>query len=66
MVGPDDELQIRIWGQIDADLRVVVDRSGQIYIPKVGEISVAGIHSAISNSTSRTRFKRCTAISALL
>jgi protein involved in polysaccharide export with SLBB domain len=42
-VGPDDELQIRIWGQINADLRVVVDRSGQIYIPRVGPIAVAGV-----------------------
>jgi protein involved in polysaccharide export with SLBB domain len=44
VLGPDDELQIRIWGQINADLRVVVDRSGQIYIPRVGQISVAGVH----------------------
>lgn len=44
VVGPDDELQIHIWGQLNADLRVVVDRSGQIYIPRVGQISVAGIH----------------------
>jgi len=44
VIGPDDELQIRIWGQLNADLRVVVDRSGQIYIPRVGQISVAGIH----------------------
>lgn len=44
VVGPGDELQIRIWGQINADLRVVVDRSGQIYIPRVGPIQVAGVH----------------------
>jgi protein involved in polysaccharide export with SLBB domain len=44
IVGPGDELQIRIWGQVDADLRVIVDRSGQIYIPQVGEITVAGVH----------------------
>jgi protein involved in polysaccharide export with SLBB domain len=44
VVGPNDELQIRIWGQLNADLRVVVDRSGQIYIPRVGQIPVAGIH----------------------
>jgi protein involved in polysaccharide export with SLBB domain len=44
IIGPGDELRIRIWGQVEADLRVTVDRSGQIYIPQVGEISVAGIH----------------------
>jgi protein involved in polysaccharide export with SLBB domain len=44
IIGPGDELQIRIWGQVGADLRVIVDRSGQIYVPQVGQISVAGVH----------------------
>jgi len=44
IIGPGDGLQIRVWGQLEADLRVTVDRSGQIYIPRVGEISVAGVH----------------------
>ena len=44
ILGPGDELQINIWGQVQANLRVFVDRSGQIYIPQVGEVSVAGIH----------------------
>ncbi|MGE5053074.1 MAG: SLBB domain-containing protein [Acidobacteriota bacterium] len=44
IIGPGDELQIRIWGQLEANLRTVVDRSGQIYIPRVGQISVAGLH----------------------
>ena len=44
VIGPGDELQVKVWGQIEANLRVVVDRSGQIYIPQVGEISVAGLH----------------------
>jgi protein involved in polysaccharide export with SLBB domain len=44
IIGPGDELQVRVWGQVEADLRVIVDRSGQIYIPQVGQVSVAGIH----------------------
>jgi protein involved in polysaccharide export with SLBB domain len=44
VIGPGDELEIKIWGQVEANLRVMVDRSGQIYIPRVGEITVAGIH----------------------
>jgi len=43
IVGLQDELQIRIWGQLNADLRVVVDRAGQIFIPRVGQIPVAGV-----------------------
>jgi protein involved in polysaccharide export with SLBB domain len=44
IIGPGDELQVKIWGQVEADLRVIVDRSGQIYIPQVGQVSVAGVH----------------------
>jgi protein involved in polysaccharide export with SLBB domain len=44
VIGPGDELQIAIWGQVEANLRVIVDRSGQIYIPHVGNIAVAGVH----------------------
>jgi protein involved in polysaccharide export with SLBB domain len=44
IIGPGDELQIRIWGQLEANLRVTVDRSGQIYIPRVGQVTVTGVH----------------------
>jgi protein involved in polysaccharide export with SLBB domain len=38
-----DELQLTIWGSVDADLRLVVDRSGRISIPRVGPVMVAGV-----------------------
>ena len=43
VIGPGDELLIRVWGKIDLDTRVTVDRNGQIFIPKVGTLSVAGL-----------------------
>lgn len=43
VIGPGDELLIRAWGQIDLDIHARVDRNGEIYIPKVGSISVAGL-----------------------
>jgi protein involved in polysaccharide export with SLBB domain len=43
IIGPGDELLIRAWGKIDLDARVVVDRTGQIYLPRVGSISVSGV-----------------------
>jgi protein involved in polysaccharide export with SLBB domain len=42
MVGPGDELVIRAWGQISIDYRAVVDRTGAIYLPKVGVFNIAG------------------------
>lgn len=43
VIGTGDELQIRGWGMVDIDLTATVDRSGAIYIPRVGSVKVAGI-----------------------
>ncbi|HEX4320001.1 MAG TPA: SLBB domain-containing protein [Acidobacteriaceae bacterium] len=43
VIGPDDELRIRIWGQINYSGNLRVDRSGDVYLPQVGAISVAGL-----------------------
>lgn len=44
VIGPGDQLLIRAWGKIELDSRVTVDRNGQIYLPKVGALTVAGLH----------------------
>ncbi|MDC7706305.1 SLBB domain-containing protein [Vogesella indigofera] len=43
VIGPGDELQVRGWGMVDIDLTVTVDRSGSIYLPRVGSVNVAGV-----------------------
>ena len=43
ILGPGDQLLIRAWGKIDLDSRVTVDRNGQIFLPKVGALTVAGL-----------------------
>lgn len=43
IIGPGDELLIRAWGQIDLDVHSRVDRNGAIYVPKVGNLNVAGL-----------------------
>jgi protein involved in polysaccharide export with SLBB domain len=40
---PGDELIIRAWGQIDMNLRLIVDRNGAINMPQVGVLQVAGL-----------------------
>jgi polysaccharide export outer membrane protein len=46
VLGPGDQLLIRAWGKIDLDYRVTVDRNGQINLPKVGTLTVAGLRYA--------------------
>ncbi len=46
VVRPGDELLLTIWGTVDADLRLNVDRSGNIAVPRVGTIKVAGLRNA--------------------
>jgi protein involved in polysaccharide export with SLBB domain len=46
VIVPGDELALAIWGSVDADLRVLVDRSGRITIPRVGPVLVAGVRYA--------------------
>ncbi len=43
IVGPDDELRIRVWGQVNFSANLRVSREGEIYIPKVGAVHVAGL-----------------------
>jgi protein involved in polysaccharide export with SLBB domain len=43
VIGPDDELRVRIWGQISFSGNLRVDRSGNVYLPQVGTVQVAGL-----------------------
>ncbi|MDE2367979.1 MAG: SLBB domain-containing protein [Burkholderiales bacterium] len=46
LVAPGDEVLVTLWGSVDADLRIIVDRSGRIFVPRVGSIQVSGVRSA--------------------
>src|SRR6266851_1837318 len=43
VIGPGDELLIRMWGQVTLNGRYTVDRAGGVYIPQVGTLHVAGL-----------------------
>ena len=42
VVRAGDELLVTLWGSVDADLQLQVDRSGRITIPRIGPVMVAG------------------------
>ncbi len=46
LVQPGDEVIVSLWGSVDADLRLLVDRTGRISLPRVGTIVVSGIRQA--------------------
>jgi polysaccharide biosynthesis/export protein len=43
LLGPGDELKIQIFGKDPIETLVQVDRGGQIIVPKIGLISLAGL-----------------------
>lgn len=63
-VGPDyilgagDRITLTVWGSFDAQLDLTVNRSGEVILPKVGPVKVAGVpfgklHSLISGSLAK-------------
>ena len=58
VIGPDDVLRIRIWGQISFSGTVRVDRSGNVYLPQVGTIPVAGVQFSALDQTLRAAISR--------
>lgn len=43
VIGPGDELRITIWGNIEGQWSTIVDRDGNITLPKVGILGVTGL-----------------------
>jgi protein involved in polysaccharide export with SLBB domain len=58
VLGPGDEVQLKLWGSIDGDMRLVVDRNGQISIPRVGTVNVAGVKVSQLESVLRGQVSR--------
>jgi protein involved in polysaccharide export with SLBB domain len=44
VIGPGDDVLLRMWGPESFNSQLTVDRSGSIYVPNVGSIHVAGLH----------------------
>jgi protein involved in polysaccharide export with SLBB domain len=50
ILGPGDEINVQLTGQVNQQLRFTVDRSGAISIPGVGPVHVAGLPFAQLNN----------------
>jgi len=43
VIGPGDEVKILLWGRVNAQYNLIVDRNGNITVPQIGPIPVAGL-----------------------
>jgi polysaccharide export outer membrane protein len=43
VVGPGDEVRIALWGRVNANYNITIDRDGKISIPTIGPLAVAGM-----------------------
>ncbi len=42
VIGPGDEVIVRLWGRLEGTYRMEVDRDGKVFLPKIGSLYVAG------------------------
>jgi len=42
-LNPGDELIIGVTGSVEANLRLVIDSEGRVFIPRIGPVNVAGV-----------------------
>lgn len=43
VLGPGDELQVRAWGGINLSVHAPIDRNGNLFLPGIGTLRIAGI-----------------------
>jgi protein involved in polysaccharide export with SLBB domain len=58
IVGTDDELRVRAWGQINFSANLRVSREGEIFLPKIGAVHVAGLPFSDVAAHLRSRMER--------
>lgn len=58
VLGAGDELGIRAWGNVEIDYRTTVDRNGQISLPRVGTVTVAGLRAGEVEDHLRAQISR--------
>lgn len=58
ILGPGDQVDVQLSGQVNRQLSLWVDRSGSIFIPEVGTLHVAGLPYSQLNSYLNTQLSR--------
>jgi len=56
LIGPGDEIVVKLWGRMEGAYRLPVDRDGKVFLPKMGPLSVAGKTLGEVKSLLRSRY----------
>ena len=43
VIGPGDEIKLLLWGRVNAQYDLIVDRDGKVTIPQIGPLHVSGL-----------------------
>jgi protein involved in polysaccharide export with SLBB domain len=58
VLGPGDQILLRVWGQVNLDLELTVDRGGAVFVPQAGSINVAGLQFSQLSGFLRAQLER--------
>lgn len=58
VLGPGDQLLISVWGSTSGETRVTLDRSGEIAIPKIGTLKLAGVRASQAQAFVKSLFNK--------
>lgn len=58
VIGPGDELQLTVWGQVNFSRRLAVDSSGDVFLPEVGQLALAGLKYGDASSVLKAGMSR--------
>jgi len=58
VLGAGDQLLIRVWGSTSGETQATVDRSGEIALPKLGTLKLAGVKASQAQATVKALFNK--------
>lgn len=58
ILGPGDEIRLQVWGAINAEHSLTINRHGQVNLPKVGVINLTGVRAGDLESVLRSKIGR--------
>lgn len=58
VLGAGDQLLIRVWGSTSGETQATIDRSGEIAIPKLGTLKLAGVKASQAQASVKALFNK--------